>query len=146
MPHWLPAVLFGSTIAVFGFVMVRRNLRAWHDVANDRDLNPFDLVHFRDRYSRRVQLSGMLLTIGVLVAVGDVFVWNFGPAPAAVFWIMVLMLGCWTALLALGDLTSVHAHSQVLKKRVEQQRQALADEVAAIRQRAQSEDKTNRAE
>ncbi len=136
MPHWLPAVLFGLAIAVFGFVMLRLNLRAWHEVSEDRDLNPFDLVHLRDRYSRRVQLSGMLLTIGVLIALGDVFVWNFGPAAAAVFWILVILLGCWTALLALGDLTSVHAHSQVLKKRVEKQKQALEAELDEIRKQA----------
>lgn len=136
MPHWLPAVLFGTAIAAFGVVMLRRNLRAWHEVTHERDLNPFDLVHLRDRYSRRVQLSGMLLTIGVLIAIGDVFVWNFGPAAAAIFWILVILLGCWTALLALGDLTSVHAHSQVLRKRVEQQRQALEAELDELRKQA----------
>lgn len=87
----------------------------------------------------------MLVTIGMLVALGDVFVWNFGHGPAAIFWIVVLMLVCWTALLGLGELTSVYAHSQVLQKRVEQQRQALADEVALLRQKTQRDEQNNQA-
>ena len=136
MPHWLPAVLFGTAIAVFGLIMWRLNRRAWQAVHLDHDLNSFDSQHLRNRYSRRCQLSGMLVTIGLMIALGDLFVWNLGAAQSTVYWIVVIMLGCWMGLLAVGDLTSVHAHSQVLKKRVDQQRQQLEEELAELRRRS----------
>ena len=139
MPHWLPAVLFGLAIAGFGLVMLRHNRRAWLSVNRDVELNPFDRIHLQDRYARRIQISGMLVTIGLLIGIGDVFVWDFGPAPAAVYWIAVILLGCWTALLALGDLTSVRAHSQVVRKRLEKQRMELEQELLQMRHQSSNQ-------
>lgn len=133
MPHWLPAVCFGTAVALFGFGMSRRNLRAWHEWQAEGMHDDIDRLHYRSRYQRRAQLAGMIITAGVLLALGDLAVWGFGIIASTVFWISVLVLCCWIGLLALGDLTSVYTHSQITMKRVEKQRQELEAQLSQFR-------------
>ncbi len=133
MPHWLPAAIFGTAVALFGLGLSRRNFRAWHEWQADDMCSETDRLHYRIRYQRRAQLAGMIITTGVLLALGDAVIWGFGIIASTVFWIMVLVLCCWIGLLALGDLTSVYTQHHVAMKRVEKTRQELEAQLQELR-------------
>lgn len=140
MPHWLPAVCFGSVVALLGVWMSRSNRRVWREQERDQSLDQFDRRHYLFRYQRRAQLSWMIITAGVLLALGDVAVWGFGPIAATVFWAGLILLCLWIGLLAIGDFTSVQAHSQVTLRRFDEKRRELESELEQLKRRTDREE------
>ena len=82
-----------------------------------------------------MQTSGMVILIGILVPVGDVFVCSWGPVVASVFWLGVLFLALWVGVQALGDFTSVQSYSRAAMSRVNTQRQQAEAELSEYRRR-----------
>ena len=85
-----------------------------------------------------MQTSGLIVAVGVMLGAGDVFIWRFGPAASTVFWMFLLILVCWVALLAVGDMTAIQSHSRNQMADLEAQRRVLEQELAEIRQRQAS--------
>jgi len=131
--NWGPSVLVGTLLVVFGALWMRSHLWNWRQVKQDSNLEDFDHRHLSNRFRRRMQTSGMLVLIGVLIPVGDIFIWDWGFWSSAVYWFGVLSLAFWVGVQALGDLTSIRLYSRATTARVNSRRQELEAELAELR-------------
>jgi hypothetical protein len=125
-------------LLVIGLLMMRAHRRTWALQQDDRGLNQWDRKRLRNRYRRRMQMSGMIATLGVMLGAGDALIWGQGLAVIAVYWIVVICLGAWLLLLGMGDLVSVRVDSQLAIKELREigeHRKELEAEVAEMRRR-----------
>ena len=134
--NWVPAAIFGGSLVLLGAGMMYGHARAWKQQRADESLEDSDRRHLRNRYLRRMQTSGAVVFTGCLIGIGDAFIWQLGPAVATFYWLFVIMLVFWIALLALGDLTSVRTHSQTAMSQLESTRKELEAELAKHRHRS----------
>lgn len=134
--NWVPAAVFGGSLVLLGAGMMYGHVRAWQEQREDESLDDSERMHLRNRYLRRMQTSGAVAFVGTLIAIGDAFIWQLGPAIATFYWLFVIMMVFWIALLALGDLTSVRSHSQTAMSQLESTRKELEAELARHRHRS----------
>lgn len=134
--NWVPAAIFGGSLVLLGTGMMFGHARAWRNQQLDESLPDSDRQHLRNRYLRRMQTSGSVAFAGALIGIGDAFIWELGPAVATFYWLFVIMLVFWIALLAIGDLTSVRTHSQKSLSQLESKRKELEAELARHRHRS----------
>lgn len=135
----MPAVMFGSVLVVLGVGMMISHWRSWKRQQSDFETDDTDRVHYANQFRRRMQTSALIAIVGVLLAVGDVFIWQFGPAASTVFWLLLLLLVCWIAILAVGDMTAIQSHSRNRLADLEAHRRILERELAEIRARSGSQ-------
>ena len=135
MKSWI-AVGVGAGLLLTGLLFMRWHVQEWRQEKNDPDLDPNDRKHFYARYRRRMQTSGMLVFLGVLIPLGDWLIdRNKNPLPATIVWIVVLLLTMWVIVMALGDMLSTRTHSQVALSKVRQKQKELERQVAELRSR-----------
>ncbi len=127
----------GATLCLVGLIMMRAHVRSWRIQKRDTTLDDFDRQHYQARFRRRLQTSGMIALVGVLIACGDspLIPWQNFQRAFAIYWLVVLMLTLWIALLAIGDLSSNRAYSRVALARVRQKQRDLEAQVAQIKRR-----------
>ena len=88
-------------MVVVGVLMMAWHRKSWTLQQDDPGFNQWDLKRLKSRYRRRMQTSGMIAVMGVMLGVGDVLIWQQGPVVATVYWIGVIALGGWLLLLGL---------------------------------------------
>lgn len=137
--NWIPSVIVGAVLVSLGLLWMWSHLRTWRAAKDDESLDHFDQTHHANRFQRRMQTSGMVVLIGVLIPVGDIFVWNWGVWVSSVFWLGVLLLALWVGVQAIGDFTSVRSYSHAAMSRVNSQRQQAEAELAEYRRRKANE-------
>ena len=133
--NWWPAVVFGSGLLVLGVGMMIAHWRSWKRQQHEADANDADRTHYANRYRRRMQTSALIAIVGLLLGLGDVFIWRFGVPAATLFWMVMLILVCWIAVPAVGDMTAIQSHSKNQLADLETQRRVLEKELAEIRAR-----------
>ena len=136
MDNWQIAAGVGVVIFVFGAAMMRWHVASWRRQKNDASLDDFDRNHYFARYRRRMQTSGIIALLGILIPVGDslLSLQNF-PALFAVYWGTVLLLTLWIVLLAVGDVSSTKAHSNVALERLRQKQRELQAHAKRLKSR-----------
>jgi uncharacterized Tic20 family protein len=134
--NWVPAAVFGGSLVLLGAGMMIGHVRTWKNQRQDESLLDSDRRYLRNRYLRRMQTSAVVAIVGCLIGIGDAFIWQLGPAIATFYWMFVIMLVFWIALLAIGDLTSVRTHSQTAMSQLESTRKELEAELARHRHRS----------
>ena len=85
-----------------------------------------------------MQTSGMIVVLGVMLAVGDAAIWSLGPLVATIYWIVVIAMGGWLLLLGVGDLLTVRVDSKLARdelQRIGRKRAELEAELEEIRRR-----------
>ena len=82
----------------------------------DGALEEFEHQFHVRQHRRRMQTSGMLVLIGVLIIAGDAVIdWNGPIGVFAISWVvLLLLLSTWVVLLALGDWFSSQTHNRTL--------------------------------
>ena len=84
-----------------------------------------------------MQTSAGISIIGALVAFGDQpVIWNLEPLASTLYWIVVLVLAVWIAILAFGDMTSIKTHSTMTQAKFDAQRRQLENELAEHRKQS----------
>ena len=92
---------FGAALVILGGVLLAAHRRAWAAHQQDDALDDNDRHHFRRQFYRRLQASGMLVLIGVLIPLGDLCVpWQRFKVAFAIYWLSVLLIAAWIMLLA----------------------------------------------
>jgi len=126
--------LVGGAIVVFASILMWTHAAAWKTQQSDCDIDESELPWFHRRFRRRMQTSGLLLLIGVLIPVGDQFlpVTQY-PSLWAVYWMLILLGLGWVVLLAVGDLASTNTHARVSTARANKQRRELEQELERLR-------------
>ena len=133
--NWWPAVIFGSGLVVLGVGMMIAHWRSWKRQQLEAETDTPDQLHYANRFRRRMQTSALIAIVGLLLGLGDVFIWRFGVPAATLFWMVMLILVCWIAVLAVGDMTAIQSHSKNQLADLETQRRVLEKELAEIRAR-----------
>ncbi len=127
----LPALIFGGLLIsiAIGLVCyvwsVRRALEPV--IANDEGAT----LHANRQFRRRMQVSGMLAMIGVLIPLGDQMDQLFALRPLLfLLWVVfVFALVVWMVLMALGDWLSTLTYSEIAKARLRFERRSLEDDI-----------------
>jgi len=125
-------------LVVVGVLMMRAHCRTWARQQGDQGLNQWDRKRLGSRFRRRMQMSGMIALMGVMLGFGDALIWQQDLEVIAVYWIVVICLGGWLLLLGMGDLASVRVDSKQARAELREigtQRQELEAELAKMRRR-----------
>ena len=92
MNEWIVPTA-GGILVLVGLALVRAHVRSWKRQTNDPELSDADFSHLSARYRRRLQASGMISVLGVLLAVGyQLPNWKNRPGLFGLYWLVVLLL------------------------------------------------------
>jgi len=92
-------------------------------------------THLNRQFRRRMQASGMLVLIGVMIAAGQFIDGKALPALFTFYWSAVILLTVWLILLAMGDAVSIANHARVAQARLDLHRKELEAELERLRAR-----------
>lgn len=143
MNSWA-AVGVGASLLVMGFLFMRWHVREWRQEKNDPSLDPKDREHYYARYRRRMQTSGMLMLLGVLIPLGDWLLDRGFVVASTILWFLVFGLIAWVILMAFGDMLSTRTHSHAALSKVRQKQRELERQVAELRGRGGNGPSENR--
>ncbi|WP_437200747.1 hypothetical protein [Planctomicrobium sp. SH664] len=134
MDDRLPALLFGSALilgAVGLLVAQYRGRQRISEVVDSRER-----TYLQRRSSRRSQIAGMILLIGVMIMAGDSLMTNWRKAPMTfgVFWLTVILLALWVGLLAMGDLLATRSFMRRELSQLERRQLELEKLAQGLRQ------------
>ena len=135
MQSWVAFGVGAGLIAV-GSLFMRWHVKEWQREQVDPALDEYDKNHYRARYRRRMQTSGMIVALGILIPLWD-WLWErqFVIAGTIVAFLVFGLLA-WVILMALGDMYSTRSHSQVAMSKVRQKQRELERKVAELRGQA----------
>ena len=121
----IPALIVG--VLLLGFALVS----AWLQIQSHRGLSELLEDDPLAKTFRRLQVSGMLGIVGIMIPLGDQLEQFFRGRPGLffVYWIVVLILVAWSVLMALGDWLSASAYSSLANIQLRLQRKQLEDAV-----------------
>jgi drug/metabolite transporter (DMT)-like permease len=104
------SLAMGIALILLGAALIRWHRTVWgqHRSQNDADdqgsLDDRELRHYRLQFRRRIQVSVLLILLGVMIPVGDwLMVQRQNPMGITIFWLVVLILALWIMLLAAID-------------------------------------------
>jgi hypothetical protein len=101
-----PTILFSAVLVLTSVTLMAWHVKSWRE-ADHGGLSERDYEFFRRQCRRRLQTSGMLGIIGLLIF-GHV--WIPDNTTLALYWTGVLGLLAWTVLLAVGDFAASRLH------------------------------------
>ncbi|MBM82998.1 MAG: hypothetical protein CMJ78_20745 [Planctomycetaceae bacterium] len=135
MDNWIAAIAVGVILLVIGGGMMYSHTQSWRRHKNDGSLDDFDRKHYYKRYRRRMQTSGLITLLGILIPIGDApFVWGQrDEVLSSAYWLGVLILLMWIIVMALGDMTSSRLHGNVAMARIRQKQRELEAQVAELK-------------
>jgi len=117
----IPGLIFGALLLLIGGTMLTLQLRAAKQLS-DPDLSDRDRKFLGTRNRRRMQVAGMIILIGLMIPVGDSIInWREHPATFGIFCLIILVLACWTGLLAVSDMVSTRLYASAQLNRYERQ-------------------------
>lgn len=117
--------------------LLRVHWQHWQEVDADTSLTPRERDHLRRRHRRRMQTSTMLGFVGIAILAGRLFPLDEPTLAAVLYWLGVVLLVCWMALLALADILATRVHYGAMRRKVDSER----DKLEAQLQRIQKEDR-----
>ena len=138
----IPALVAGSLLILFGAGSLWRHIANRSGQIADPELSEEDRLFSRNQFRRRVQTSGLICVIGVLILVGDLVIpWGRngrGDKVAATFWFAIywsgiIILALWIMLLALGDFAAIRANSEGKLARLRAAQRSLQREAERLR-------------
>ena len=136
----LLSIVVGVALLIIGGILMRSHVRVWNGQKNDSSLEPFDRKHLFARYRRRMQTSGIILLLGVLIPLGAaafpvVGFFNQRPLLLTLYWLAVLFFSLWVIVLGMGDCVATGAHSRAALSRVRKKQRDLQEQVAKLKNR-----------
>ncbi|GAB4145799.1 MAG: hypothetical protein Tsb009_18150 [Planctomycetaceae bacterium] len=134
------SVSVGVGLLSFGVWLLRSHIQTWRAQKNDPTLEDRERLHLYARYRRRMQASGIIVLLGVLIPMGDILFSvilprNLAPVWFALYWGVVLLLALWIILLALGDMYSTSVHTKASLSRIRSKQRELEKQISEIQRR-----------
>ena len=94
----------GITLILLGAWLIRWHRAAWGRHRDSEAGDDRERRHYRLQFRRRIQVSALLILLGVMLPIGDwLMVQRRNPMWITIFWIAVLTLAVWIMLLAVVD-------------------------------------------
>ena len=127
----LPALIFGAVLIVVAIVMGGFVWRARRELDPVIEGDDGARLHADRQFRRRIQVSVMLATIGIMIAGGDQLDKFFGQRPLMfLVWVgAVIALTLWMVLMALGDWLSTITYSEIAKAKLRFERRELEEQI-----------------
>ncbi|MCA9116415.1 MAG: hypothetical protein KDA79_15120 [Planctomycetaceae bacterium] len=119
------AAAVGVALIIAGVLMIRSHRLTWAKQQQDPETDEFDRSHYRRRYQRRLQTSGLLVVLGVLIPAGDLLIPADAPRLFTAWVALILILTIWVIVLGMGDMLATTAHSRVAIARIRQKQEEL---------------------
>lgn len=118
-------------------MMMRAHLKTRNSQLEDASLagDEQERVHLDRQFRRRMQASGMLVLIGVMIAAGQFIDGQAHPTLFTFYWLGVILLTFWLILLALGDAVSIANYSRNAQARLDVHRRELEAELERLKAR-----------
>ena len=139
MGNPLVSIVVGVALVIIGGILMRSHVVVWNGQKNDGSLDPLDRKHYFTRYRRRIQTSGVITLLGLLIPLGGAVFPQFGfnrqPLFLTLFWMGVLFLTLWVIVLGLGDFIATGAHSRAAFGRVKKKQRVLQEQIAKLKSR-----------
>jgi len=136
----IPILIAGGGLITLGLILVRHHGVVWTRQQAEPNLPDKDLEFFRRQHRRRLQTSGLLTVIGLVMLVGDMLVSNRKDLVTFVIWLAILLLlVLWVLLLAMGDWWAIRAHTQSALAEVQIQQLALERKADRLRKEYRGE-------
>jgi hypothetical protein len=139
------SLTMGIALILLGGWLIRWHRAAWErhrdqeagahrETGDDRERR-----HYRLQFRRRIQVSALLILLGVMIPTGDwLMVQRRNPMWITVFWIAVLVLSLWIMLLAAVDWLSTRLYVRVTRAtlaEIARKQRELEAEVERLRSR-----------
>ena len=131
--QFLVYLIFSSALMAIALVMVSVHIAAWRKVER-RKFGQAEYAFAWNQYRRRMQTSGMLVSLAVFIFVGQ-FVRP--PLVAVFYWFGVLVMVIWIVVLALRDLSASQRHYSRLSRSNQAQQDQLKTEIKRLRNAAE---------
>ncbi len=125
---WI-TILFGLALMVLAVMLFVRNRAAW--LARQPDRLDDTAKKFQTRQHRRRKHAAILIAVVGLAIV--LSVWVPDPKSAAIYWLVVLLIAGWMAVLAAIDLIATRAHFGRLLQDQRDERAALEAELEQLK-------------
>lgn len=126
----------GGLLFLIGLALVSAHLQMRKRTQHKPELDDAARAHLAARFRRRLQTSGLIAVLGVLIGVGDQLpILRRNPALFGVYWLAVLLLTLWVMLLGVGDYFATRTHGSVAMARLRKKQDELEREVAEIKRR-----------
>jgi hypothetical protein len=140
-----PATIVAIGLAALGVGLLVSHQRTWRSQQDDPALSDEERAFLHRRYRRRMQTSGMLSLLGILIGVGDALlvIQKQQPIWPTLYWIGVLLLTGWVMLLAFGDLMSTAARAKAELARARQKQRELERQVVEFKNRLRGDASTD---
>ena len=139
------AVIAGGAVMLVAAAMICSHVRAWRRERDDPQLDDDERAFLARRFRRRMQTSGLLLAIGILIPVGDQLLQlEHQPALFTLYWLAILLATMWIALLAVGDMVSTRVHRRASRARLRRRRRDVREPIAGPDQSRDSNGASNR--
>lgn len=137
------SLIAGLCIVAVGVALLWSQSAAWRSQQHEFRDDPRELRHLEARWRRRLQTSGLIVIVGILIPVADVqVIWRaLGPQAAALMWIAIVSLCIWIVVLAVGDMVTTRAHSRATLARLQAHKQQLMDELERLRPKTKADEK-----
>ena len=141
MQELLIPLICGGTVCTVGCLMLWGHIANWREQRADSSLEEAELEHFHKRFRRRMQTSGMIVLLGIMLCLAtEKIPWQMAPGLFTLYVIVLLGLVCWVVLLALGDFASNRAFGRAALGRIRRKQQALEIELDQLRKRGSDGD------
>jgi len=128
---WI-SILFGLFLIAIAALMLKRNKTAWLAAqADGLEEREHDFLY--RQYRRRMQANWMVAIVGAAIALG---VWVTEPLVAAAYWLGVVLVVGWMALLAVADLVTTRMYYGRLHREQLDERALLEAQLDQIRRRS----------
>jgi hypothetical protein len=132
------SLAFGAFLVVLGVFLIRWHLRVWRGHRTDGATEEGEIRHYRAQLRRRIQVSLLLIVLGVLIPLGDALMTgrHLSQAAALLWIIVMLLIAVWIMLLALLDWISSRVHRRAMLgalASLARKRRELEDEVTRLR-------------
>ena len=131
----LPALLVGGLLLCVAVTMGLKQWWAHRQLVLNPKVDEAGYAHTERQIRRRLVVSGLLFLLSVLIPFGDQLDWFFRQRPGLFFgyWVGVLLIVFAMVLMALGDLLSTLAYTQITRVRLRLERRVIEEEIRRYR-------------
>jgi hypothetical protein len=125
-----------NSVLLFGAVLMRSHVLAWRRQSADPQLEEDERRFYYRQYRRRMQASGLVALLGLLLNLLNEHLlgWALAPLWFALYVCLLLGILVWIILLACGDGVSSHLHNRVALNRIRHKQQLLEASLAQFRE------------
>ncbi len=136
METWLYTISAGVALVTASVALLWTHRKAWKRQQDNAEIDDAERHYLHAQYRRRMQASGWLTLLGLLIPIGDVLIpWVRFPAAFALYWGFAMLVACWVIVLGMLDVRATSAHSRVTFERLRREQRSLEQELAQVRSR-----------